>query len=132
MEQSLVLLLASELMMLKEKPFLARIVRAILFVSMVRVIFPNLHHIIQYKNDLLTAFTFSVDSTLLIVFIGASTPCCQGGGPQPVQDALCGYWFNTQGVGGADAAFHVPVCGGYYSTFCKYFHDIDFKIFGQC
>ena len=74
-------------------------------------------------------FTFAVDSTMLIIFIGASTPCCQGGGPQPLQDALCGYWFTTQGVGKGDAAFHVPVCGEYYNAFFTYFHDLDFTIY---
>ena len=43
--------------------------------------------------------------------IGGSTPCCQGTNPRPTQDAICGWFFNTQGADGANVVRHHPICG---------------------
>jgi len=59
----------------------------------------------------------------LIRINGGSTPCCQGGaGPAPLQETLCGYFFNTQGIGAANAAYHLPIC----DCIAPYSIDIEF------
>ena len=43
------------------------------------------------------------------MFIGGSTPCCQGSNPRPLQDAICGYYFNVESAGAVKQ--NTPICG---------------------
>ena len=85
---------------------------------MVRTIFGKLYYVNRYNTNILS-FYLLINVNFVI---GGSTPCCQGGaGPAPLQETLCGYFFNTQGIGAADAAYHLPICGEYYKIIARNF-----------
>jgi len=89
------------------------------------------------QDDPCTAFSVGVDADPekavkanlckgdLIRIPGGSTPCCQGSNPRPLQDAICGYYFNVEAEG--EVKRNTPIC----DCVAPYSVDIQFDNVGD-